>query len=65
MGVVRQHMTSWEIRLNPMKKAPTPTEKSKKATWQRNKRHQKLRLQNDQNFRLHNDCGPNKDGKLE
>ena len=33
-----------------MTKAPTPTEKIQKASWQHKKRHKKLRL--------HNDCGP-------
>ena len=46
-----------EIWLSPMTKASTPTEKSKKATWQHEKSHQKLRL--------HNDCGPTWDGQLE
>ena len=45
-----------DIWLYPVTKAPTPPEKSKKQTWQHNKRYQKLGF--------HNDCGPTKDGQL-
>ena len=44
-----------EIRLSPMTKTPTPTEKSKKQRGN-TKRHHK--------HRLHSDCGPTKDGRL-
>ena len=41
------HEKKEEILLSPMSKAPTPTEKSK-SNMTTQKRHQKLRLHNDQ-----------------